>query len=266
MDWFAIDNYPLNEGKNVWELENKLGRVDINDADYVVTKDGKVIDMWKAKGILGDAMQQLIDEIDPMLSHYFSSMRINYTFKIDTFAADSKILYVNPAFLINAYEMDEPYGDVPMIAYILLHECFHVLYDHCTDKKGIELSMKSERDKRLVNEAMDYQINWVIENSTFNIDHNTGLIDFAFKGYTKMLDGCIDDRFKNMDWPEIYEVLKREDDEANDEGKGVEVKENSKPPQKMSQEWYDGFMDGINKKLQELRDNRLIESACKIYT
>ena len=66
MDWFAIDNYPLNEGKNVWELENKLGRVDINDADYVVTKDGKVIDMWKAKNF---AFSLILDAKNIIFQH-----------------------------------------------------------------------------------------------------------------------------------------------------------------------------------------------------
>lgn len=264
-NWFAINNYPaVNEGKNVWEIENKLASVDINDADFVVTNNGKLIDMNRVKAILGSAMQELIKNVDKMLAHYFAAMRINYTFKLRTFAVDGKILYINPGFLINIYEMPEPFGDIQMVAYVLLHECFHILYDHCNDKKGIEISKKSEKDKDLVNKAMDYQINWVIEHSTFAPDQETGMMDFPFEGYTHMCNGCIDDRFKYMDWPEIYEILKKEDG-SDDTGNGVEIEEAKSEPKKMSQEWYDGFMQGLNNKINQLRKDRLIESTCKIY-
>lgn len=261
--WFIIDNLykKLVETKNIGELENRFANIDINNADYVITKSGKLIDMKRAKAILGDAMDQLVTTIDPMLSTYFNAMRVNYTFKIDTFAVDGKILYINPAFLINAFEMPAPFGDVKMIAYVLLHECFHLLFDHCDDKEGIRISGLSKYDADLVNMAMDYQINWVIEHSTFDLDDD-GALDYMFAGYTKQLDGCIDDRFKLMDWPEIYKILKQEGTKVKS---GINIKQSKNPPKKMSKEWYDGFMKGLNKKLDELKKNKLIESNCKIY-
>lgn len=265
-NWYTVDNYPTTvcEAKNVWEIENKFASVDINDASFVITNAGKLINMDLVKSILGYAMKELIQNVDKMLGHYFATMRINYTFKLNTFAVDGKILYINPEFLINLFNMPEPFGDIPMVAYVLLHECFHILYDHCTDPKGIELSRKSKEDEDLVNRAMDYQINWVIEHSTFAPDASTGLMDYPFKGYTEMCEGCIDDRFKYMDWPEIYEILKKEKASPK-KGKGVNIEEAKKEPKRMSQEWYDGFMDGLNKKIDQLRSDRLIESACKIY-
>lgn len=264
--WFTINNYPsiICEAKNVWEIENKLASVDINDANFVITNAGKLINMDRVKAILGSAMQELIKNVDKMLAQYFAAMRINYTFKLNTFAVDGKILYINPEFLINLYSMPEPFGDIQMVAYVLLHECFHILYDHCNDKKGIEISSRSEKDKDLVNEAMDYQINWVIEHSTFAPDASTGLMDYPFEGYTRMCHGCIDDRFKYMDWPQIYEILKRES-KPKDTDKGIDIEEAKPEPKKMSQEWYDGFMEGLNKKISQLRSDKLIESTCKIY-
>lgn len=259
MKSFIINNLynKLTEAKNIGELENVLGQVNINDADFVITKTGKLIDMKRAKGILGDAIDQLITSIDPLLSTYFSSLRINYTFKLNTFAVDGKVLFINPGFLINIFEI----GDIQIVAYVLLHECFHVLFDHCYDKKGIALASISKEEKDRVNDAMDYQINWIIENSTFDLD-DEGDLDYMFKGYTKTLNGCIDDRFKLMDWPEIYEILKNE---SITNKKGINVPEAKNPPKKMSKEWYDGLMSGIDKKINELKGNKLIESNYKIY-
>lgn len=266
----VIDNYPsMNEdndtpkSKAVWEIENKFANVNINDADFVVTNHGTLINMNDVKKILAATMKELVQNIDKDLAYYFASMRINYTFKLNTFAVDGKILYINPEFILNLYNMPEPYGDIQMVAYVLLHECFHLLYDHCNDKKGIEISNKSERDKDLVNMAMDYQINWVIEHSTFAPDPDSGLTDYPFLGYTKMCDGCIDDRFKYMDWPEIYSILKKED--ADTSNKGMQIEKSKPEPKKMSDEWYDGLMQGLNDKINQLRSDKLIESLCKIY-
>ena len=260
-----------NEGMDKINQLNQLDSdsedaVSIDEANRVLAPDGTYVDMDLVRSILGDAIDQLTSMIDPKLVNYYNYINIVYTWQVETFATCTEYLFINPSFLMNLFET----GDIPFVAYVLLHECYHVILGHCDDPKANELAKKGEREDNLCNRAQDYQINWMIENSTFENDEETGKDVYPFEGMTKLLGGCIDPDYSCLDWPDIYKILDElypgGDAKIDDEGQVFEPE--NPDPEKMSDEWYDGFLEGIGNVYDELRNNNLIESTKfkSIYT
>jgi predicted metal-dependent peptidase len=235
------------------------GTATMNDAPFVLMPDGTVVDMKFVRSILGEAIDTVIDMIDPSLEKYFRYLHIFYTCTLETFATTNDTLAINPGFALRLYKKGETMqsGGTALVAYVLMHECYHTIFGHCDDPQGIELCAKGKEYSERVNRAMDYQINWVLEHSTWYFDDDSGNKEFPFTGMTKMAGGVINDKFKGMDWPEIYHILEMNDDK--DKQKPVVYDDDIET--KQSDDWYNGFLEGYNSVIEEMRNNGVIESS-----
>lgn len=262
--------YKLNEETDGQDLAKILQGLDNNlkmdEADLVIDPDGNIISMVKVRSIIGDAIDGLATMVDQSLAEYIANMSIVYTYNnCPTFQTDGKRIAINPTFCMNIYQAGAdgtPDGEdnkgLIYVAYVLLHELFHVMLGHCEDPRVIDLVYKGSLENDRVNYSMDAVINWMIENSSYDADDN-----YFFKGVTKECGGVINEMYNMMDWPEVYEKVP--DEEVMRDMDSVVFKHIDPIPNGMTDDWYNGFIDGYNEMLDMLKKQRLIESAGKIY-
>ena len=262
--------YKLNEETDGQDLAKILQGLDSNlkmdEADLVIDPDGNIINMVKVRSIIGDAIDGLATMVDQSLAEYIANMNIVYTYNdCPTFQTDGKRIAINPTFCMNIYQAGAdktPDGEdnkgLIYVAYVLLHELFHVMLGHCEDPRVIDLVYKGSLENDRVNYSMDAVINWMIENSSYDADDN-----YFFKGVTKECGGVIDEMYNMMDWPEVYEKVPDED--VMRDMDSVVFKHIDPIPNGMTDDWYNGFLDGYNEMLDMLKKQRLIESAGKMY-
>lgn len=262
--------YKLNEETDGQDLAKILQGLDNNlkmdEADLVIDPDGNIISMVKVRSIIGDAIDGLSTMVDQSLAEYIANMSIVYTYNnCPTFQTDGKRIAINPTFCMNIYQAGAdgtPDGEdnkgLIYVAYVLLHELFHVMLGHCEDPRVIDLVHKGSLENDRVNYSMDAVINWIIENSSYDADDN-----YFFKGVTKECGGVINEMYNMMDWPEVYEKVP--DEEVMRGMDSVVFKHIDPIPNGMTDDWYNGFIDGYNEMLDMLKKQRLIESAGKIY-
>lgn len=262
--------YKLNEETDGQDLAKILQGLDNNlkmdEADLVIDPDGNIISMVKVRSIIGDAIDGLATMVDQSLAEYIANMSIVYTYNnCPTFQTDGKRIAINPTFCMNIYQAGAdgtPDGEdnkgLIYVAYVLLHELFHVMLGHCEDPRVIDLVYKGSLENDRVNYSMDAVINWMIENSSYDADDN-----YFFKGVTKECGGVINEMYNMMDWPEVYEKVP--DEEVMRDMDSVVFKHIDPIPNGMTDDWYNGFIDGYNEMLDMLKKQCLIESAGKIY-
>lgn len=262
--------YKLNEETDGQDLAKILQGLDNNlkmdEADLVIDPDGNIISMVKVRSIIGDAIDGLATMVDQSLAEYIANMSIVYTYNnCPTFQTDGKRIAINPTFCMNIYQAGAdgtPDGEdnkgLIYVAYVLLHELFHVMLGHCEDPRVIDLVYKGSLENERVNYSTDAVINWMIENSSYDADDN-----YFFKGVTKECGGVINEMYNMMDWPEVYEKVP--DEEVMRGMDSVVFKHIDPIPNGMTDDWYNGFIDGYNEMLDMLKKQRLIESAGKIY-
>lgn len=262
--------YKLNEETDGQDLAKILQGLDSNlkmdEADLVIDPDGNIINMVKVRSIIGDAIDGLATMVDQSLAEYIANMNIVYTYNdCPTFQTDGKRIAINPTFCMNIYQAGAdrtPDGEdnkgLIYVAYVLLHELFHVMLGHCEDPRVIDLVYKGSLENDRVNYSMDAVINWMIENSSYDADDN-----YFFKGVTKECGGVINEVYNMMDWPEVYDKVPDED--VMRDMDSVIFKHIDPVPNGMTDDWYNGFLDGYNEMLDMLKKQRLIESAGKIY-
>ena len=262
--------YKLNEETDGQDLAKILQGLDSNlkmdEADLVIDPDGNIINMVKVRSIIGDAIDGLATMVDRSLAEYIANMSIVYTYNnCPTFQTDGKRIAINPTFCMNIYQRgadNTPDGETNKgliyVAYVLLHELFHVMLGHCEDPRVIDLVYKGSLENDRVNYSMDAVINWMIENSSYDADDN-----YFFKGVTKECGGVINEAYNKMDWPEVYSKVP--DEEVMRDMDSVIFKHIDPVPNGMTNDWYNGFLDGYNEMLDMLKKQRLIESAGKIY-
>lgn len=262
--------YKLNEETDGQDLAKILQGLDSNlkmdEADLVIDPDGNIINMVKVRSIIGDAIDGLATVVDRNLAEYIANMNIVYTYNnCPTFQTDGKRIAINPTFCMNIYQAGAdktPDGEfnkgLIYVAYVLLHELFHVMLGHCEDPRVIDLVYKGSLENDRVNYSMDAVINWMIETSSYDADDN-----YFFKGVTKECGGVINEMYNMMDWPEVYNKVP--DEEVMRDMDSVIFKHIDPIPNGMTDDWYNGFLDGYNEMLDMLKNQRLIESAGKIY-
>ena len=262
--------YKLNEETDGQDLANILQGLDpklkMDEADLVIDPDGNIINMVKVRSIIGDAIDGLATMVDQSLAEYIANMNIVYTYNdCPTFQTDGKRIAINPTFCMNIYQAGAdktPDGEdnkgLIYVAYVLLHELFHVMLGHCEDPRVIDLVYKGTLENDRVNYSMDAVINWMIENSSYDADDN-----YFFKGVTKECGGVINEVYNMMDWPDVYGKVP--DEEVMRDMDSVIFKHIDPTPNGMTDDWYNGFLDGYNEMLDMLKKQRLIESAGKIY-
>ena len=131
------------------------------------------------------------------------SSNIVYTFALTTAASDGIRIAINPVFAWMCMHADPNIAKLKgtpdyeiaqtrIIRFLILHECFHQLYDH---QGQAEMHPNANLNHDLCNIAMDAEINRDIE-AGFN---------GAFKGCTRKIKGVFDERFPSQDWGYIFD-------------------------------------------------------------
>ena len=202
-----------------------------------MTPEGEIIDMDTIDATI-EAVHTDLYENYPELYEVIKHKDVFYTDHpdVDTMMTTGEAIYINPAFchwIMTNFEGEEGL----FIEYVIIHEILHILFDHCNAIDNPEFN-----DLLALNYAMDYEINYIIENFLFD---DAG--DLPFKGITKRIEGLINDTFgKNgLTWEEIYRVMP--------------LPKRTDYKKKMSKEWNTGFLDGFSAAMSEMRKNNLIE-------
>ena len=111
---------------------------------------------------------------------------------------------------------DEIYGrefidalSIPEVAFVVVHESFHKMYRHLTTWKKLW-----DEDPRLANMACDYVINLEIVDR----DPSRTVVSMPQKDGKPV--GLIDRRFKGMNTKQVFDILKREQEESGGDGGG----------------------------------------------
>ena len=102
-----------------------------------------------------------------------------------TAATDGRKIYFNSDFVRSL-------SSIGKIEFLLAHEVLHVVLDH--------IGRTGSRNQRLANIAQDYAINQIL------VDSEIGEMITEVKPYQ-------DNRFRNMTWEQIYDILEQEDEE-----------------------------------------------------
>lgn len=204
--------------------------------------DGTVVDIKNVVTVVEAVMQDL-NQNYPSVERVIKHKDIIYTDNpyIQTMATDGVSIFINPAFVEYLINKDpEGYGPL-YVEFVLVHEALHILFDHCA-KHMQNIDKYSDSDK--VNQAQDYEINYIIENFL-----REGIGQRCFTGKTSEIGGLINDEFgkKGLTWEEIYDkipAIKRE-----------------KNIRKTSNKWKDGFAAGYNEIIDKLRKQSLVEKC-----
>lgn len=236
-----------------------------NHCDKVIGPDGTIYDTAQIIALVNNACDELTKMTKGLINEYLVALPIVYTFQVQTMATDTKYIYINPGFVL---ELVKCCGDTVIgIAFVILHEVYHNLYLH-HEREAANPSKFSNHDK--ANDAQDYEINWIIEHtfpdmrSEIEVDPDDP-DDSPFEedgvtrkqimsGVTKTCHGLIDDKFGGMAWEDIYDLLpeskpskeEKEDDEINIS---------------LSPDFKDGYKDGWEEAIRELRAKGLVESV-----
>lgn len=202
-----------------------------------IKADGTPVNMEMVEDVLEAAIQDLsinYPSIETVLKHKDLIFTDNPF--IETLATDGISIMMNPAFC--EYIIDK-FGPISF-EYVLIHECLHILFDHC-GKHHENLDKYSDAEK--VNYAQDYEINYVIENFI-----REGLGEKSFEGLANAMGLFYSEEYgkKGLTWEEIYSVLP--------DIKRKVVRTPTSP------EWKKGFADAYNDFLKEAKKSKMIES------
>jgi predicted metal-dependent peptidase len=100
--------------------------------------------------------------------------------------------------------------DDKQLAFVVVHEAMHKAYRHLTVWKNI-----AKENPQLANAAMDYVINLQIVDS----DRSGRVVTMPRDADGKLL-GLLDEKYRDMDTKQVYQLLKKEMDEGGDGGNG----------------------------------------------
>ena len=101
--------------------------------------------------------------------------------------------------------------DDKQLAFVVVHEAMHKAYRHLTVWKSI-----AKENPQLANAAMDYVINLQIVDT----DPNGIVVTMPRDANGKLL-GLLDDKYRDMDTKQVYELLKKQmEEEGGDGGDG----------------------------------------------
>ena len=162
---------------------------------------------------------------------------------LNTMATDGSSIMISPIFvdyIIKTFKSNS----LLLIQYVLVHEIFHILYNHCYEER---IRSSKYPDHTIANMAQDFQINYDIENLLVDNKGNK-----LYKGCTNALKGCYDDDYGMEGWEKLYDRVLNEKTPIS-----------TRLFQETSEEWKNGFLDGFLDALDELRKDNLIES-CQI--
>lgn len=125
----------------------------------------------------------------PFFATLLMSTPMVITRDVPTAGTDMAKLYINPDF-IEAMTNDE------QVLTLFGHEVMHIALEHGLRLQG--------RNPMVANWAMDYAINLILKESGFEAIDNW----------------LYDEKYKDMSWDQIYELLMKDVDKARKQGKG----------------------------------------------
>lgn len=138
--------------------------------------------MYTAEDLMIRARVSLLDRFS-----FFGHLAMNLNLKEDnnlpTAYTNGKVIGYNKEFIEKLAKENESF-----ISFVVAHEVLHVVYDH------MDISRRNGRHPRGWNIAADYVINLILKENSFTIPSIA----------------LCDDRFKDMNTEEVYEILKDE--------------------------------------------------------
>lgn len=250
----------LNEGivYDDWGSRN----ASFTKMDVVIGPDGTVYNTRLVVAYVNDACGILNKITKGVIASFLDALPIIYTFQVDTMATDGSRILINPGFVM---ELVRRCGNSPVgVAFVILHEVYHNVFKHAAREAADPVKF-SDHDK--ANVAQDLEINWIIEH-TFPDPRNendakakgdsiydaNGEVKQIFGGITKRCNGWIDEKYKDDLWEEIYEKL-------DSVPKSDQPKPEEQKPIPMSADMKDGYKDGWEDAIRDLRAKGLVESV-----
>jgi predicted metal-dependent peptidase len=100
--------------------------------------------------------------------------------------------------------------DDKQLAFLVVHEAMHKAYRHLTVWNKL-----AKGDKHLINCAMDYVINLQIVDS----DKAQEIVAMPRDADGKLM-GLLDEKYRDMDTRQVYELLKKDQEKRGNDGKG----------------------------------------------
>lgn len=200
------------------------------------TITGQVIDANRILKILDKIADDLYKEFNEIYQ-VFSKKTVYITDACETMATDGRCMFLNPLWCYLIVDRVGKSKGIRALEYVIVHEMMHILFDHC-------VAINDDRfpDGYRVNDAMDYELNYVIENYLYDSSGN-----LPFKGMTAACGGCYDESFgeRGLSWEEIYPL--------------IPARERKNPKSNTSDEWKKGFLDGFDVIMKALRKRNLVE-------
>lgn len=104
----------------------------------------------------------------------------------------------------------------PELAFVVAHEAAHKMYRHLTTWRKL-----SDENRELTNQACDYVINLMLKD----LDPSESVIAMPVYRDGPMVGkrmGLIDERFRNMNTKQVFDILKQEQEEGGGGGGGID--------------------------------------------
>lgn len=236
-----IIKYYINETSIASVDNGNSNGIEINTGNEIFEGDNDVIYVDRNFNVIN--MTEVLSVVDACFDDIRSSYPLVYNILMhkgvrvvdspyfNTMATDGSEIVISPVFVQELLDKDP---DGRLVEFVLLHEMFHILFDHC----GNDDPKYSDHGKE--NAAQDYEINYNIENFL-----SEGPDDFPYEGCTNAAGGLYNRDYAGKSWEEIYDLLGDE----YDSNKKIET----------SDEWKKGFVDGYNQIIGELIKQKKIE-------
>lgn len=195
----------IQEGK--WDEDANGKRWE--DYETILCPNGQVISMIELLKEQHKAMAAL-NHLAPELGGLIGSLRMIYTFKVNTQATDcGTTIFINPQFTYNL--------DFTGKVFVMAHEVMHCLLNHGRRGEG--------HDHERSNIAADYEVN----DTLVSMD--------LFKEQTiKNLKGYIDMKYANMGYEEIYKIINQSaPDTMSNQQQASQAQKNQNQSQNQSQ-------------------------------
>ena len=104
----------------------------------------------------------------------------------------------------------------PELAFVVAHEASHKMYRHLTTWRKL-----SEENRELTNQACDYVINLMLKD----LDPSESVIAmpvYRDGPHVGKRMGLIDERFRNMNTKQVFDILKQEQEDGGGGGDGID--------------------------------------------
>lgn len=122
----------------------------------------------------------------PFIAYGAMKLTLQETSEIPTLMTDGQKIYYNPAYVLTTETPDVMYWDFAVSE--VVHETLHAFFGHCKDWAA------QGYDPALVNIAQDYVVNLHVKDMGYPIHPNW----------------LFDERFRTMNWYQVYDILKSE--------------------------------------------------------